>query len=43
LQGIPKGAVFQKSPLWPYYLEVLPFYKNIYEEGVEIYGRREAA
>ncbi|NIM11294.1 MAG: nucleotidyltransferase domain-containing protein [Candidatus Aminicenantes bacterium] len=25
------------------YLEVLPFYKNIHEEGVEIYGRREAA
>jgi len=25
------------------YLEVLPFYKNIYEQGVEIYGRREAA
>jgi predicted nucleotidyltransferase len=25
------------------YLEVLPFYKSINEEGIEIYGRREAA
>jgi predicted nucleotidyltransferase len=24
------------------YLEVLPFYKNVYDEGVEIYGRDTA-
>jgi predicted nucleotidyltransferase len=24
------------------YLDVLPFYKNVYDEGVEIYGRESA-